>query len=82
MLVKKNNLDLDYLLLFSRIISMTSTLITSKSNSGKSANSDTTTGENSNQTPITEEELQEKETPITINDVLRLRKATNSKLFI
>jgi len=61
---------------------MTSTLITSKSNSGKSANSDTTTGESSNQTPITEEELQEKETPITINDVLRLRKATNSKLFI
>ena len=60
---------------------MTSTLITSKTNSGKSANSDTTTGENSNQTPITEEELLEKETPITINDVLRLRKATNSKSF-
>jgi hypothetical protein len=55
---------------------MTSTLITSKTNSGKSANSETTTGD---QTPITEEELHEKETPITINDVLRLRKATNSK---
>jgi hypothetical protein len=52
---------------------MASTVITSKSNSGKSSNNDT---------PITEEELKKKETPITINDVLRLRKPTNGKLLI
>ncbi|CAF4453490.1 unnamed protein product [Adineta steineri] len=32
-----------------------------------------------NDTPITEEELKKKETPITISDVLRLKKATNGK---
>jgi hypothetical protein len=58
---------------------MTSTLISSKSNSGKAANNSTTANGNSNETPITEEELKKKETAITINDVLRLRNATNSK---
>jgi hypothetical protein len=53
---------------------MASTLISSKSNSGRS-----TSNANSNESPITEEELKKKETPITINDVLRLRKSTNSK---
>ncbi|CAF0836178.1 unnamed protein product [Adineta steineri] len=33
-----------------------------------------------NDTPITEEELKKKETPITISDVLRLKKATNEYL--
>jgi hypothetical protein len=55
---------------------MASTLIASKSNSEKSTNRDTT----ENETPITEEELKKKETPITINDVLRLRKSTKSKI--
>jgi len=54
---------------------MASTLISSKSNSGKS-----TANINSNETPITEEELKKKEAPITANDVLRLRKSTNSYL--
>lgn len=55
---------------------MASTVITSKSNSGRSSNSDMTTSD----IPITEEELKKKETPITINDVLRLKKSTKSKL--
>ena len=58
---------------------MASTLISSKSNSGKSSNSGATANVNANETPITEEELKKKETPITTNDVLRLRKPTNSK---
>ena len=53
---------------------MASTLISSKSNSGRS-----TSNVNTNESPITEEELKKKETPITINDVLRLKKSTNSK---
>ncbi|CAF0959036.1 unnamed protein product [Rotaria sordida] len=59
---------------------MASTLISSKSNSKKSSTNNTATSDNSNETPITEEELKKKETPITINDVLRLRKATNGYL--
>jgi hypothetical protein len=54
---------------------MTSTLVPSKSSSGKSS-SGTTASSNTNETPITEEELKKKETPITVNDVLRLRKST------
>ncbi len=54
---------------------MASTLIRSKSNSGKSSNSGTTT----NEIPITEEELMKKETPINVNDVLRLRKPTKGR---
>jgi hypothetical protein len=75
LLAKKRNRDLIVHHLF-RIIffSMASTLISSKSNSGRS-----TSNANSNESPITEEELKKKETPITINDVLRLRKSTNSK---
>jgi hypothetical protein len=61
---------------------MASTLISSKSNSEKSPNNDTTANMNSNETPITEEELKKKETPITINEVLRLKKTTNSKILI
>jgi len=61
---------------------MASTLISSKSNSEKSSNNDTTANMNSNKTPITEEELKKKETPITINEVLRLKKPTNSKILI
>ncbi|CAF4752439.1 unnamed protein product [Rotaria sp. Silwood1] len=59
---------------------MASTLVSSKSNSKNSSTNNTTTNGNSNETPITEEELKKKETPITINDVLRLRKSTNSYL--
>ncbi|CAF5030540.1 unnamed protein product [Rotaria sp. Silwood1] len=59
---------------------MASTLVSSKSNSKNSSTNNTTTSGNSNETPITEEELKKKETPITINDVLRLRKSTNSYL--
>ncbi|CAF1018053.1 unnamed protein product [Adineta steineri] len=55
---------------------MASTLISSKTNSGKSSSNSIT----SNETPITEEELKKKETPITISDILKLRKATNNYL--
>ncbi|CAF0876316.1 unnamed protein product [Adineta ricciae] len=59
---------------------MTSTLISSKANSGKASNSTTAGNANSNDTAITEEELLEKDSPLTIDDVLRLRKATNNYL--
>ena len=57
---------------------MASTLVSSKSNSGKSSSGAGATS-NSNDTPITEEELKKKETAITVNDVLRLRKSTIGK---
>ena len=57
---------------------MASTLISPKGSSGKSGSNHPTTGGNPNDTPITEEELLNKDTPITIDDVLRLRKPTNS----
>ncbi|UJR21383.1 hypothetical protein I4U23_024475 [Adineta vaga] len=59
---------------------MTSTLISSKSNSGKVSNNNATASENSTETPITEEELLKKDAPITVNDILRLRKPTNNYL--
>lgn len=61
---------------------MASPAVSSKTNSKKSANNSTTTTTNASavDTPITEEELRKKETPITVNDVLRLRKATTSYL--
>lgn len=59
---------------------MASTLISPKSNSKKSTSSNSSSNGNSNETPITEEELQRKETPITAGDVLRLRKVTHGKI--
>jgi len=54
---------------------MATTTVPSKANPKQSANSQTPKTD-SNDTPITEEELKKKETPININDVLRLRKST------
>ncbi|CAF0723620.1 unnamed protein product [Adineta ricciae] len=59
---------------------MASTLISSKANSGKASNSSTADNASSNDTAITEEELLEKDSPLTVDDVLRLRKATNNYL--
>ncbi len=56
-------------------------MIRSKFNSGKSSNSDTLVSQYSNEIPITEEELKAKQTSITINDVFRLTKPTNSKTY-
>lgn len=55
---------------------MASPAVSSKTNSKKSSNSSTTTNASTVDTPITEEELKKKETAITVNDVLRLRKPT------
>jgi len=57
-------------------ISMATTAVSSKANPKKSTNSQTSM----NDTPITEEELKTKETPINVNDVLRLRKPTKEYL--
>lgn len=54
---------------------MMSTVRTSKNRSGNSSNSDRN-DDTAIEMPITEEELKEKETAITVNDVLRLTKAT------
>jgi hypothetical protein len=54
---------------------MASTAVSSKGNPKQSTNSQTP----SNDTPITEEELMKKETPINVNDVLRLRKPTKGR---
>ncbi len=54
---------------------MATTTVPSKANPKQSTNSQTPKTD-SNDTPITEEELKKKETPININDVLRLRKST------
>ena len=52
---------------------MMSTVRTSKNSSGNASNSD-----RNDDNAITEEELKEKGTAITVNDVLRLAKATKS----
>lgn len=57
---------------------MATTAVPSKSNTKKSNNSQISTTD-MNDTPITEEELLKKETPININDVLRLKKPTKGK---
>ncbi|CAF4866149.1 unnamed protein product, partial [Rotaria socialis] len=63
-----------------KLLLMASTLISSKANSKKSSTNNTTMSGNSNESPLTEEELKKKEPPITVSDVLRLRKSTNSYL--
>ncbi|UJR28062.1 hypothetical protein I4U23_009318 [Adineta vaga] len=54
---------------------MASTVVPSTTKTKQSAEN-----QSSDDTPITEEELKKKETPITINDVLRLKKSTNDYL--
>lgn len=55
---------------------MTTTSVPTKRNSKQTASSHAS-ATNPNETPITEEELKKKETPITVSDVLRLNKSTN-----
>lgn len=57
---------------------MMSTVKASKNNSGKASSSDRN-DDNAMEMPITEEELREKETAITVNDVLRLAKPTKGE---
>jgi len=56
---------------------MASTAVSSKTNPKQSKNSN-----DMNDIPITEEELKNKETPINVNDVLRLKKSTKGILLI
>ena len=55
---------------------MASSAVSTKTNPKKTSNGQTSANA-TNDTPITEEELKKKETPITTSDVLRLRKSTN-----
>jgi hypothetical protein len=58
---------------------MASPVVSSKTSPGQ-ASSGKATSTDMNNTPITEEELKKKETPINVTDVLRLNKATNEYL--
>ncbi len=58
---------------------MASTAVSSKTNPKQSKNSQASTND-MNDIPITEEELKNKETPINVSDVLRLKKATKGIL--
>lgn len=57
---------------------MATTVASTKSDSKKSNNSPAATSDK-NDTPITEEELKKKESAITVNDVLRLKKSTQGR---
>lgn len=57
---------------------MMSTVKASKNNSGNASSSDRN-DDNAIEMPITEEELKEKGTSITVNDVLRLAKPTKGE---
>lgn len=58
---------------------MATTVASSKSDAKKSTNSPAATSDK-NDTPITEEELKKKDAPISVNDVLRLKKPTESMI--
>ena len=81
MLVKKERKSFSFKIFFRlEFISMATTAVSSNTNPKQSTNSQTS----SNDTPITEEELKKKETPINASDVLRLKKPTkgiNKKKF-
>ena len=51
---------------------MASTAVSSTNKVKQATNNGTTNG-----TPITEEELKQKETPITVDDIFRLQKSTD-----
>lgn len=61
------------------LILMATKAVSSKANQKKSTNSQISTTD-MNDTPITEDELMKKETPINVNDVLRLKKSTKGIL--
>lgn len=58
------------------LISMPSTVVSSKTDTSKSQASNQMI---SNDAPITEEELKKKEQPINVSDVLRLKRPTEGK---
>ena len=53
---------------------MATTAVSSSKGDQKQSKNNQTSANNLNDTPITEEELKKKDTPVTVNDVLRLKK--------